>query len=219
MSVSRPTSRSRRVLRRTAVAAATVAVATTLSACNPKEAGSAAVVGGYRITETRVQTDAKEVVAGVERLGGQPPASGPLLSALVSRMVAERLVFDAAVKESISVSQGDIDALIAKSGGRQTLEDKFLQNAGSWAPPSALDDQARVFLIENALAQKLSPSDTTAQAAAVTKYLTDVAAEVGVEIAARYGTWDPTKISLGPVPDDLSVPAIVVPSASSSPSG
>ncbi len=219
MSVRRSTSRSGRFLRRAAAAVAFVTVALTVSACDPREAGSAALVGGYRVTETTVQNQAKQVIAGIQRLGGQAPDNGALLTALVNRLVRERLFERAGAKENVVVTQGQVDALIEKSGGRKALEDKFLQNSGSWTPASSLDEQARVFLIQTALAEKLAPNDTAGQAAAVAKYLVDLATAEGVQIAPRYGTWDPATIGVGPVSDDLSRPAIPTPAASPSPSG
>lgn len=213
MSVSRSTRMPRRAL--AVVAAALVTV--TLSACDPKEAGSAAVVGGYRISESQVQDQASQVIDGLHALGGQAPESGALLTSLVGRLVGQRLVDVAGAREDIVITQGQIDSLIEKSGGRKALEDKFLQNPGSWAPSSSLDAQARVFLIQTALAEKIAPGNTAGAAPAVTKYLADLAKSEGVEISPRYGTWDASKISLGPVSDDLSRAVGTAPTPSASP--
>lgn len=207
----------RRPIRAVLVAAGLAAAVVGLSACNPAEAGSAAVVGSNRVTESTIARDAKDVIAQIEAQQAVPPATDALLRELVQRQVDIRLFNAAAAREGITVTQGQVEALITQAGGRATVEKSFATADQQWAPASGVDDAARVFLIQQALAQKLAPGKSTAeQAAALQTYLADLSKQIGVSVSPRYGSWDAAKASVVAPVNDLSSPAA---SASASPSG
>ena len=104
-----------------------------LTACDPRQAGSAAVVDRTRITESQVDADAKSVIAQLEKDGGQVPSTDELLKAQVEFRVDARLVEIAAQRQGIQITQGQIDDLIASSGGRAALEKQLAGPAGSLA--------------------------------------------------------------------------------------
>lgn len=211
--------RTRGHTRRRALLAVPVAAAAVLAltACDPREAGSAAVVGGTtRITESQVDADAQAVVDQITHDGGAVPATDKLLKAQVEFRVDARLVDIAAQRKHITITQGQIDNLITASGGRETLIKQFSAADGLWMPPDQLDTLAREFLIQQALGINLAPGKTAdEQAAAATEYVTALSQQVGVTVSPRYGVFDFSTLRMGGLANDLSVPAD---SASASPS-
>lgn len=207
----------RRPIRRLLVAAGLAAAVVGLSACNPAEAGSAAVVGPTRVTEATVMQDAKEVLAQIQAQNAPAPSTDVLLRELVQRQVDIRLYNEAARREGITVTQGQVEALITQAGGRTNVENSFATADQQWVPASGVDDAARVYLIQQALVEKLAPGQsTTEQAAALQKYLSDLSKEIGVSVSSRYGSWDAAKVAVVAPVNDLSSPAA---SPSASPSG
>jgi hypothetical protein len=186
-----------------------------LSACDPKEAGSAAVVGGVRITETSINHDAQGVLAAFTAAGSTAPSSQTLLRTLVDRAIDNVLVDAAARQEHITVTQGDIDKLIDANGGKAKLTADFATRDGLWLPPGQLDELARSSLIQLALGNKLAPGgDSTAIDTAVTLYKARLATKLGVSVSPRYGAWSRTSLQItGPL-DDLARPAVPTPLAS-----
>jgi len=179
-----------------------------LTACDPREAGSAAVVDKTRITETQVDSDATAVIAKLNHDGATVPSTDQLLKAQVEFRVDAQLVGIAARREGLAVTQGQVDQLIATSGGRATLEKQLAAQQNLWLPPGQLDALALEFLQQQALGPHLVPGGTTdQQTQAVNDYITKLASEVGVTVSPRYGTFDPKTLQIGAQPDDLSVPA------------
>lgn len=208
MTASRPAPVPRR-----AAAAVLLAVAVLgLSACDPKQAGSAAVVGGARITESSVNADAESVLAAFTAAGAQPPSTQTLLRTLVDRAIDNEVVEAAARQERITVTQGQIDKLIDDNGGRVKLSADFATRDGLWLPPGQIDELARSSLIQLALGNKLAPGGaSTAVDAAVTQFKSRLAAELGVSVSPRYGSWSRTTLQITGNLDDLSLPVSATP--------
>ena len=208
---------------RRAAAALLLAVAVLgLTGCDPKQAGSAAVVGGVRITETTINHQAATVLAAFGASGATAPSNQTLLRTLVDRAIDNELVEAAARKAGITVTQGQIDKLINDNGGRVKLSADFATRAGLWLPPGQIDELARSSLIQLALGNQLAPGgDATAAGLAVTKFKARVAADVGVAVSPRYGTWNPATLQITGNLDDLSQPAAgaLTPAPSASPTG
>lgn len=211
------TARSRRPARWAGAVVLLVTAVGGLSACDPRQAGSAAVVGSFRVTETAVNHDASAVLQAFQEQGTAAPANDTLLRTLVDRAVDNELVAVAAKRESITVTQGQVDNLIDVNGGRAKLSADFATRNGLWLPPGQIDDLARASLIQVALGNKLAPGgDATAIDAAVTGYKVKLAKELGVSISPRYGAWDSKTLQITGNLDDLSVPAAGEPSATPS---
>jgi hypothetical protein len=206
----------RRPIRALLVAAGLAAAVVGLSACNPAEAGSAAVVGPTRVSEATIMQDAKDVLAQIEAQKAAPPATDALLRELVQRQVDIRLYNAAAKREGITVTQGQVEALITQAGGRTNVENSFATADQQWVPASGVDDAARVYLIQQALAEKLAPGQSaTAQATVLQKYFADLSKEIGVSVSPRYGSWDAAKVAVVAPVNDLSSPAASPPASSS----
>jgi hypothetical protein len=197
-----------RTTRRAAGLALLACAVVGLSACNPKEAGSAAVVGGVRVTEGGVNHDASLVLGVYKLQGTPPPATNTLLRTLVDRDVDNVIVAAAAVREHIVVTQGEIDKLIDDNGGRVKLSADFATRDGLWLPPGQIDELARSSLIQLALGARLAPGGAAAAVdSAVTQYKIKLAAEMGVAVSPRYGQWSHLQLQITGNLDDLSQPA------------
>lgn len=192
--------------RRIVLAIGALAMAGVLAACGATQAGDAAVVGSDRITDAQLA----DVVQATLVAQGQPkdaPAD-QLTGQVLQRMVTMALADQFAAENGVTVTQGEVDAFIrqyeAQAGGRQQLEQTFLQQN---VAPSVLPSLIRLNILAKKLGIALDPAgDAQAQNQAVFQALADYSVTVGTSIAPRYGSWSPEQLGLGPVPDDLSVP-------------
>jgi hypothetical protein len=197
-----------------ATAAAAVALAAVLlSGCASTQAGAATVVGGVAVSDREVAESVEELlaqVAGVE--GAEPLDEATATRVTVERYTRELLFAEGAAREGVTVTQAEVDDIIA-----QTVEGQFGGDRAAFeaalatqqaVPASEVATFARDFVLRSKLVEKLSPSGDTE---VISAYLEQLSADVGVEVSPRFGTWDPANVSLGPVPDDLSSPAPLAP--------
>lgn len=198
-------------LRRPAVALVAVA-AFALTACSQPSAGSAAAVGGTSISVAQLSANVEELKGQVTALEGANWDDAKATSRVLTDNVTYLLLDEAARREGITVTQGEVDTLInqaveSNAGGDR---EKFVENlAASGTPESQIPAAARAVLIRSALEKKLAPGETEALKVdqAVKDYLAKVADDLGVEIAPRFGRWDTEIAGLADPPNDLSVPA------------
>ncbi len=220
------TTRSR--LRTAVRAAGAAALVVVLAAC-ANNAGSAIVVGSQSVSDATISSQVDEVYQVFQdnaknvQLQGASFDRGAATASTVDRLTRQLLLEEAARREGVTVTQGQVDTIISQtieaqfSGDRTGLE---IALAGQQnIPPSQINDFARAFLLTDALGKKLAPgADGTAQQQAVVDYLVKLGDEIGVDVAPRFGTWDPKQAQLGPVGNDLSqLPG--VPSAKATPAG
>lgn len=205
-------------------AAVVVAVAATLllTACNPAQAGAAALVGDVRITETQVNQAAADALAAATKDPNAAPGgldSSTFLRQNTNRLITSELLAIAAQREGITVTQPEIDGVIAQAAGGTAAESFQAQIAAQFAvPPAELESFVHDFVVRQKLGAKLAPSgDSTAQRAAADAYLVQLADEVGVTVSPRYGHWNSETALIDDDLNDLSVPSS--PSLEPSPTG
>lgn len=202
---------SKRTARRRAKVGVTVGLALAgllLAACGGAvAAGSAAVLGDERIPTSEVSAQLTEL----NTARGLPAdaANAEATTSIIQRLVVTNLVDQAADRLGVTVSDGAVDAellaLEANAGGREALDDALLQ---SNIPPSQAVAQIRLSLLVREMGLVLDPAgDAQTQNTAVFNYVVALSDELEVTISPRFGTWDSSQLSLGPVPDDLSTPA------------
>lgn len=194
-------------VRRLALAAATAAVAVlALSACGNAPAGAAATLGDTRISDQELTAQVEEILEAK----GQPADSedASLVQQTLGRMITTQLVDTLAVREGVEVTQGQIDEeyanYAAQVGGEQALEELFLAEN---VAPSQLESIIRLQIQAQLLGIALAPEGSAdEQGAAVFEAAALLSEELNTTISPRFGTWDPTTLSLGPTPDDLAAP-------------
>lgn len=192
--------------RRIVLAIGALAMAGVLAACGVTQAGDAAVVGSDRITDSQLADLVQETLVAQ----GQPkdaPAD-QLTGQALQRLVTMALVDQFAAENGVTVSQGEIDGFLrqydAQAGGREQVEQGFLQQN---VAPSMVPAVIRLNILAQKLGQGLAPTgDDAARSQALVQALAAYSAEIGTTIAPRYGTWSAERLAIGPQPDDLSVP-------------
>lgn len=193
-------------LRRTAAAVALAVLA--LTGCSANQAGAASVVGDQVVSDSDVASYVDEVRTQVDGIKG---ATFDEKSATVAGLtqLTRHLILDAvAQKEGITVTQGQVDGFIQNvvdtqfGGKRQALVDNLAQQSN--VPESQIPGAARDQLVYNALVSKIAPgaTDSNAVSDAFAKYMTPFVAQLGVQVAPRYGSW--AVFALGPAPEDLA---------------
>lgn len=185
---------------------ASVVAALVLSACSGQTAGSAAVIGDTRITDSSVSAEVEGLLAAQGR--SLDEASPSMMATALSRAVTTELVNQYATREGITVNEGEIDAVLdaysEQAGGLAEFEKYLLTQDVS---PDQVTSIIRLNIQVEKLGQKLAPGESPdMQSLAVFQSVGKYSEDVGVEISPRYGSWDAANLTIGPPPDDLSTP-------------
>lgn len=179
------------------------AVGLALAACGPTLAGSAAVVGEQRLTDSDLAQTTSQLT---EQLG--IPESPQVSQAVLSRWIVAELVNEMAARRGVTVTKGDVDSAVSeeaeRAGGQEALEQAALQ-AG--VLPDAIPDVVRTTLLVEALSKGTITGDDPSGQTGLLTQIQQLSDEVSPEVSPRFGTWDPTQLSVGALPDDLSAPA------------
>lgn len=195
--------------RRAAAAVCAAGAVFLLGACaSPAKPGAAAVVGTERVTDQQVADRTAEVLTA---LGGKLPdgvTEAELNRRVISNDIQAYLIDEAATREGITVTPGQVAQLraaaVERAGGLDKLGVTVAQQFSF--PPSSLDAFLTTQLQVTALIEKLGKGDQNAGNAAAATYLGALSTEVGTEVSPRFGTWSAKNIGVGPPEDDLSSP-------------
>ena len=166
-----------------------------LAACSPMKAGSAAVVGTETLPESQVSDAFQEVadVAAAHNLTA--PAATDLSLRLVGVWVEETLTEQLAAREGVTVSNGEVDTFMTQFSSDQLAQIAVSSGIG----PSTIQRAARSQLLQQELEKKLDSTGTpTEQSQALRDALAKVAADLGVSVNPRFGSWDPKTAQVGP---------------------
>ncbi|MEU8462520.1 SurA N-terminal domain-containing protein [Streptomyces sp. NPDC029003] len=185
--------------RRTAlsVSAALLAAAPLLTACSGgTRPGTAAVVGGERITTSALQAQVKDVRAAQNRSGQGAQlieATAGLERLKLNKMIQTAVLERAADDAGLSVTPKEIEevrkAQLQQAGGRAGLEAAALQQAQ--LAPDQLEADTRFKLLRDKLFAHYGSQDKAlAKLGAAAKALR-------IEVNPRYGKWDAQQIILG----------------------
>ncbi|MQA84742.1 MAG: hypothetical protein GEV03_09000 [Streptosporangiales bacterium] len=186
-------------------------VAAALTACGqtPVKMGAAAIVDDERITTVQVQEAVRSFQEAHKRSPVPPeqlrlPDPQSLTRSELMLLLRFRIVEQAAEREGISVSEGEIDSFIAEQGSRRDLEMRAMVGG---IPPDLLREAVREALIQEQLAGRLAPdADPTQAAPQVQRYLVDLARDLGVRVSPRYGRFDYSSLTVVAADDTLSRP-------------
>ncbi|MGW5850003.1 SurA N-terminal domain-containing protein [Streptomyces sp. NPDC055254] len=183
--------------RRTAlsVSAALLLAAPLLAACSGEaRPGTAAVVGGERITTSALQAQVNDVrtAQGRSEQGAQLIQATPQLERVkLGKMIQLRVLERAAEDAGISVSTKEIeDARKAQQGeGAGDLEQRALQSRVPLAP-GQIDEELRFQLLLGKLSDRFGEDKILGP-------LAEAAAALDIEVNPRFGAWDAKQIGLG----------------------
>lgn len=190
--------------RRIAGLIAGLAVVAAVAGCGPVLAGSAAVVGDERITDPDLEYQVNQVTAA---LNLEPSEKANQI--VLDRMIRGEIFDYMSQQANVEISDGALNTFISTTekqvGGADKLAQQLLQ---SGVPGSEISNFARTFLQQQQLAAKLAPGKSPqVQGAALGAAAIKVSKELDVRVSPRFGSWNPEQLSVGPTPNDLSVPA------------
>ncbi len=187
-----------------AVISGVAVTALTLTGCGAATAGAAAVVGDTRISEQTLTSKVQEVLVAQQKSPNTSDAA--LISAVLNRLVTSELVNILAAEKGVTVTQGAIDSTlqgyVEQAGGEAEVQNALLQRN---VAPSQIEAFVRTNVLAQMLGQALAPTaDIQGQSDAVVAAVIETSMVVGTEVSPRFGSWDATKLAIGPVPSDLS---------------
>jgi hypothetical protein len=176
----------------------------TLTGCGAATPGAAAVIGDTRISEQTLTSNVQEVLVAQQKSPNTSDAA--LISAVLNRLVTSELVNVLAAQKGITVTQGAIDSTlqgyVQQAGSEAEVQNLLLQRN---VAPSQIEAFVRTNVLAQMLGQALAPSaDIQGQSDAVIAAVIETSMVVGTEVSPRFGTWEATKLAIGPVPSDLS---------------
>jgi SurA N-terminal domain len=184
-----------------------------LTACEPDQPGSAAIVGDQRITEAELQGSVRAIIDLKREAGQQVSDTGALVRQVLARQVESILVAHAAAAEGIEVSEGEVSKSISQVRSGFADEAKFRAAlADNNIAPADFERFAEFNLQVQKLADRLGGANDPATAQKYNQLLLSIGNEEGVQISPRYGSWDPAK-GPGEPKDDLSQSGSLEPSS------
>lgn len=201
--------------RRGAVLAAGAAAAVLLlSACGPDQAGSAAVYGESRITDDALTQRVNTLLdfARVALPNQTIQNDARINRSVLTNMLLTELVESLAAKRNVTVSNGDIDAVITDqlaqvNGDSSQFLDYYAQQS-LWGM-DAIRASIKLDLMVQGVAMALVPADTAREqvGVAVRKAIADEAAAQNLTVSPRFGMWDSENLQVVAPEDTISSPA------------
>ena len=188
-----------------------------MTACGPVHTGAAATIGHTRISVAQVQAATKATLAD-SGSGAAPAADSPDAErASLTTLIRNHLLADAAAAKQVTVSEGDVQDLLANLRKSSGSDENTAKNNN--IPLASLHQVAYQGLLVNKLEAAVAPgqTDSTALSTALTNYLVTLAKQRGVTVSPRYGAWDPDPAQFGVVAADGFSTAGTAPIAVQSP--
>lgn len=182
-----------------------------VSGCQPVQAGAAATVGDERISTSALENTVEAVLAAQQRTQAGAPDEGQLQRSTLSRMIVGIIIGEAASREGVTVTRGEVDARIdqvrQQVGGTQQLRQALLQDGIRPADLPSLVEQS---LAAEKIGEKLVPGAgqqvQIERQTRVSQLLQQVSAGLDIEVSPRYGRWSAQQASVVPDFDELSQP-------------
>ena len=171
-------------------------------------AGAAAVVDGARYTDTQLATDfanMDKALGKQDRPGTMEEVNRNFISIFVSDQVMQKAAAAAGVKPN-KVTIGKLHRSLVKQLGSEKALDAFAAVRG--IAPNQIWQVLRNSVLTTDLGAKLiGGTNTDDQNAAAFTYLQKIGQTMNIEIAQRFGAWDPKQMITVVSVDDLSVAA------------
>lgn len=182
-----------------------------LAGCGQSEtlAGSAALVGDARLTDAELS---QTVTTLSEKLG--IPKSDQVSQAVLSRWMVAQMVDELAAQKGVTVSKGEVDAMIAdqtkQAGGQEAFETGALQ-AG--VLPEGIPEAVRTSLLIDRLSKTTITGDDPSGQTGLITAVQAISEDLDPQVSPRFGTWNAQELTVGALPDDLSTPVVQTPTA------
>lgn len=194
---------------RAAFGVVSLALVAVLGACGPVKMGAAAVVGDQRISASSIDQSAREV----GRIAPAAAEQGNVPGGLTLSRVVDLLVKELAEREGVTYSQGDVDDAIADA-----TQDEGLQENQVYSVPLVIGVKVQMptadakrfgatLYLQDVLIKRYGGSDQEAGQKQLTRRLSEVAREIGVEVNPRYGDFDENTVNLRVTYGGLWVPS------------
>lgn len=183
------------------------------AACSPAKMGAAAMVGDQRVTVDQLE---KAVGNWQQAYNADPLPSNQMRlldNSQIPRSVLYNLVLfkvadEAAERQGVRVSEGEVDQAITASGGERRLRQAAVTLG---VPPQKGRDYVRFQLDLQKIAGSLGSQPTNVQQqqqlqAKLSKVIVTTARSVKIDVNPRYGTFDYKQLGIVAGKDRLSKP-------------
>ncbi|GDX21964.1 lipoprotein [Actinomycetes bacterium] len=176
---------------------ALVAVATTLLLTGCSQVGSAATVGGTKISQATVQSSIDAILAarqGVDTSQMQLETGEVLNRGQLRFHLLSTLLREVGKEIKLSVSKAEIDtrrqSIIDQVGGVEALPNALV---GAGIAQKDFDQYIEAISLSDKITQALTAAGVTEadMGAQIQKLVVAKAKELGVTVNPRYGKWDP----------------------------
>ena len=176
---------------------ALVAVATTLLLTGCSQVGSAATVGGTKISQATVQSSIDAILAarqGVDTSQMQIETGEVLNRGQLRFHLLTALLREVGKEIKLSVSKAEIDtrrqSIIDQVGGEEALPNALV---GAGIAPKDFDQYIEAISLSDKITQALTAAGVSEadMGAQISKLVVAKAKELGVTVNPRYGKWDP----------------------------
>jgi hypothetical protein len=209
------------------VAAAALAATCVLAACGPVRMGSAAIVGGQRISATTLGNEVANLEQAYQANKAKIQLQFPLPQApqqVLAWLLRFRVRDQMAVRNHVKVSNGESAralASIAAQAGPAGIRNLAVANG---LPPDLLPALGRYAAIQNALVARLdggkSPTTPAAQQAIGTELSRrqcEAAKSLDILVNPQFGRLDYAQLAVIPAANNLSAPVSPSPASSTRP--
>lgn len=192
-----------------------------LAACGPVQMGSAAIVGGHRITTSTLATEVSNLTSYYNAHRGKVQlafAAAQMPQEVLAWLIRFQVRDAVASREGITVSAGEVQRAIdqisaqaAQSGGATNLTDLAVANG---LPPNLISsDLGRYQAIADLLVARLdggvNPTSQAAQQALDNEFNHAqclAAKSLNIKINPQFGRLDYNQLAIVPSPNTLSAP-------------
>jgi len=165
---------------------------------------AAASVGKTKITENQIKTSVNQVIAERKTVSttGMQLAFGSALNAEeVNFYILSKLLVDTAAANNITLSEADVtarEAAILKQEGSAAKLKSGMVSAS--IASGDFPGYVREILYVDALTKLVEKNGTSVanSGTAVQSLVRQQALKEGVKVSAKYGTWDPTQVTVTP---------------------
>ncbi|MFL6288062.1 MAG: SurA N-terminal domain-containing protein [Actinomycetes bacterium] len=180
---------SRRPMYGVGAMVAAVLVLGLVSACDTQKAGSAAIAGDERFTQSQVTDQVDEVSALYDsNSDAQRLTNDQLTQAAIAWWLNDRVMAAYAADNNIDVTDAQVDQILGPADQRTQL------SLRTGVAPSQLDSAARAVVAYQSAAQALISGGMSQQQAVaeLNSQLAITADDIGVKVNPRYGSgWNP----------------------------